>query len=206
MDAKSHILFGTALLEKCDLDTAYAPWSTTPDSDLWSFQHRYKRHRFYCLDKIFSESVITNPSLPKSDKCGIALMIASHFYLDIFNGFIFCWGLRCPSLHVPQHIASEYIDDLNYNLLNNKPDEAIETFYAKSEYLFSTLPAMTTDEAFTFLIGDISRYTPFRPTPYKAISRLQSFANSTIHYIPGSYAISFTSKYYSFLNSFFEKY
>jgi len=205
MDARSHILFGTTILSKCNLGPAYALWSTTPDTDLWSLQHRYKRHRFSVLPKIYSESITLNPSLPKSDKIAIALMILSHFYLDIFNGYIFCWGLRCPSIHIPPHVTSEYIDDLNYNLLHNKPDEAIETFFAKSESLFNTLPTMSTDEAFTFLLGDLTRYTRVLPTPHRAIQNLQSFANATIAYSPKAYTLSFTSKYYSFLNAFFQK-
>lgn len=206
MDTKSHIVFGTTLLSKCNLDPAYAQWTPTPDMDLWSIQHRYTFHRFSVLQKILSQALRLNPNLPKEDKLSIALMITSHFYLDIFNSWIFCWGLRCPSIHVPPHLAKEYLEDLHYSLLHNESNEAIETFYAKSESLFNSLPTMTTDEAFTFLIGELARYTPFRPTPNKAISHLQSFTNSTIHYFPKAYTLSFTSKYYSFLNSFFEKY
>lgn len=206
MDSLSHILFGTSILSKCNLDTAYAPWSNAPDIDLYTLLHRYTFHRFSNLDKLQTKFTILNPSIPHTDKTAISIAILSHFYLDIFNGFIFCWGLRCPSLHVPPHIATEYIDDFNYNLLHNKSDEASETFYSKSQSLFDTLPTMTTDEAFTFLISNLARYTPFRPTPNRAISHLQSFTNTTIHYIPGSFALPFTSKYYSFLNSFFEKY
>jgi len=205
MDAKSHVLFGESILEKCGLDSAYAQWSTMPDIDLATLLHRYKRHRFSVLDKIYSESIILHPNIPKEDKLAISLMITAHFYLDIFNAWIFCWGPRCPAAFVPPQVAKEYIEDLHFNLLHKEPNEAIETFYAKSESLFNALPHMSTDEAFTFLLGDLTRHTPFRPTPYRAIQHLQAFIGFPIAYTPESFALSFTATYYVFLNSFFEK-
>jgi hypothetical protein len=112
MDWRSHRLFGGILLNKAGKDRIYDSWTLAPDLDKGPL-HRWHRHRFSVLNEIYNDGMeICRPlsadgsqmdlvfdgksSLNNIDKDAIVLCVTSHFYLDMFNGFIAPFGILCP--------------------------------------------------------------------------------------------------------------
>ena len=123
MDTKSHLIFGEEICKYFDWSEDYAQWATAPDMDM-GFLHRYYRHRFSMLEAIYREYPKISHGIPTKDKKIIGTLILSHFYLDIFNGPIFCWGIWLPASHIPP----EMTDDL----LNLIIKEQEKKFYEES--------------------------------------------------------------------------
>lgn len=130
MDTKSHLIFGEEICKYFDYSEDYASWAIAPDVDA-CFLHRYYRHRFSVLEAIYKEYPKVAHGVPTKDKRIIGTLILSHFYLDIFNGPIFCWGLWLPACHIPP----EMTDDL----LNLMIKEQEKKFYEESRKRFKEI-------------------------------------------------------------------
>lgn len=91
MDEKSHELFAQVLLEHVGSTHTPTIWGTAPDLDL-KFFHRWYRHRISKLPQLYKE--INRPQDIDTEE--IALCVVSHLYLDIFNGYVFPFGLWHP--------------------------------------------------------------------------------------------------------------
>jgi len=109
MDATSHRLLGEYLCEYFGFSQKYAEWAVAPDMDL-PFLHRFWRHRFTTFESIYKEFAYMHPSVPKGSKIAIGVMLCSHFLLDIYNGFLFCWGVFFPASHIPPELLKEYLE------------------------------------------------------------------------------------------------
>jgi len=130
MDTKSHLIFGEEICRYFDWSEDYAQWAIAPDMDM-GFLHRYYRHRFSTLEAIYKEYPKISHGIPTKDKQIIGTLILSHFYLDIFNGPIFCWGIWLPANHVPP----EMTDDLLRLVVTTEP----ERFYSESRNHFRNI-------------------------------------------------------------------
>ncbi|RLG31985.1 hypothetical protein DRN97_08445 [Methanosarcinales archaeon] len=206
MDGRSHLIFGKKVLEKCGLDTAYTDWSTAPDIDL-SFFHRYWRHRFSVLNKIYEEFLRLEPTVPVKDKEAIVVAITSHFWLDIYNSWIWVWGFlpRFPALFVPKEVKKEYIEDLSIGLLAGEPEEAIKEFFEESEKLFETfIPVLTVDETLSWMLTSLKKHTYLGDSNVKAaVKSISRFMGREIKY--KDLNVKAEEKYYNFLDDFFAK-
>ncbi len=206
MDGKSHLIFGKKVLEKCGLDVAYTGWSTAPDIDL-SFLHRYWRHRFSVFNRIYEEFIRLEPAVPVKEKEAIVVAITSHFWLDIFNSWIWVWGFlpRFPALFVPKEVAKEYIEDLNIGLLAEEPKEAVKEFYEESEKLFEvSVPALTVDETLSWMLTSLKKHTYLGASNVNpAVKNISTFIGREIEY--KDITVEVEEKYYNFLNDFFAK-
>jgi hypothetical protein len=119
MDWRSHRLFGGLLLEKIGKDINYDSWSLVPDVDIGPL-HRWHRHRFSVMSSIYTEGLYVCRKILEErhidrvkirmqitdeegsaiendkDKDAIVLCVTSHFYLDMFSGFIAPFGILYP--------------------------------------------------------------------------------------------------------------
>jgi hypothetical protein len=101
MDWRSHRLFGGVLLNKVGKDINYDSWSLVPDADIGPL-HRWHRHRFSVLQEICRDGMgICPPVSDKKmvsdiDKDAVVLCVTSHFYLDMFNGYVAPFGILYP--------------------------------------------------------------------------------------------------------------
>lgn len=123
MDSESHLIFGEEICKYFGWSEDYVLWATAPDMDM-GFLHRYYRHRFVALEELYKEYPKIVSGIPIESKKIIGTLILSHFYLDIFNGPLFCWGIWLPVKHIPP----EMTDDL-LNLIVTRQEEK---FYADS--------------------------------------------------------------------------
>ena len=205
MDGRSHEILGKCILERCNLDINYTPWSVVPDDDIHKFNgvlHRFYRHRFSTIKYSFTE----HEELLENDKVAIALMITSHYWLDMFNAPIFCWGVWWPSAKMSPQIVDEIKQDKNFKLIEDKPEDVQEYFYKKSEKLFNDyIPEMNINEAFSFLIGDLARNTP-KAKSNSAIKHISTFTNVDINYTPDTFVLRTAGVYYLFLDKFLQEY
>jgi hypothetical protein len=157
MDWRSHRLFGGILLNKLEKDLNYDSWSLGPDTDIGPL-HRWYRHRFSVLNEICRDSMeICHPissetsegqigtqmldkkgSVRSIDKDAVALCITSHFYLDMFSGYIAPFGILypiCPHKTVTKNmLENKNGTKVLINELNNLPitDEFSTKFYGAS--------------------------------------------------------------------------
>jgi len=109
MDSKSHTLFAKCLLEHVEDNITSLEWGTAPDIDM-KFLHRWYRHRISVLPKIYNE--FSTPILFNPNKDSITLCILSHLYLDIFNGWVFPFGLWHP-IYPEDTIINDVLDDID---------------------------------------------------------------------------------------------
>ncbi len=99
MDERSHELFAEILLKAVGKSETSPKWGTAPDIDA-GFLHRWYRHRISVLPKVFRE--FPTPGrlhrfwISDADPDAITLCVVSHLYLDIFNGWIFPFGIWNP--------------------------------------------------------------------------------------------------------------
>lgn len=111
MDPKTHELFAQVLLDTvCETDTSSKIWGNAPDVDI-TFLHRWYRHRINVLPDIYKDS-LKNCKSETIDKDAIALCIISHMYIDIFNGWIFPFGVFYP-IYPEDTILNDVLDDLD---------------------------------------------------------------------------------------------
>jgi len=96
MDTKSHLIFGKEICRYFDWSEDYASWALAPDIDT-AFLHRYWRHHFAAIKELYKEYPKVNHGVPIENRKAIGTLILSHFYLDIFNAPIFCWGRMVTS-------------------------------------------------------------------------------------------------------------
>jgi len=146
MDSKSHQLFAKCLLEHVEDKITSPEWGTAPDIDM-KFLHRWYRHRISVLPKIYNEFI--NGFIPSSklfgfedNKDNITLCILSHLYLDIFNGWIFPFGLWNP-IYPKDTIINDVLDDIDEpsKLVKNLKNLSglttfSDMFYIESEGIF----------------------------------------------------------------------
>ena len=202
MDSQSHLLFGQVILEKLDLPREYVDWAVSPDIDMKCL-HRYLNHRFSSVSSTFSKFSTARPDLPTNNKIAIATMITSHFYLDMFSGPIWCWGIYAPAIDTPPSILSEYLKDKNYYLEKN-PDIA-DQLWKDSLKLFEThLNPSTIEQLISSFVCELGNYTPFLfPRFNYAYKHLEDFVGHSISRIACG---NVTAVYFSFLQRFFDKF
>lgn len=119
MDEKSHELFAGILLEAVENSTTSPKWGLAPDIDM-TFFHRWYRHRISVLPKIVNEfpSKIYNLDnnspyyISSQDRDAVSLCIISHLYLDIFNGWVFPFGIYHP-IYPKKTIINGVLEDIN---------------------------------------------------------------------------------------------
>ncbi len=111
MDSRSHELFAKVLLEYTERNIS-TKWATSPDMDL-KFLHRWYRHRISTLPKIYNEFITRNRLLGiKENKDEIVLCIVSHLYLDIFNSWVFPFGIWHP-IYPEDTVINKVLDDID---------------------------------------------------------------------------------------------
>lgn len=200
MDGRSHVIFGKVILEKAGLPTEYYEWATAPDIDL-EFLHRYARHRFSVIDKIYKEFRQIHPDIPCKNKEAVTLCIVSHFFLDLYNFPIWCWGLPFFASHIPPQLTHEFFEK-DKNIYFDLPPE----FYSKSERIFrKEIPETSSDALINYFLTALSRHTFLGGRPKKAAKYITKFIGREFEYKP--YLISDVSiEYFIFLNNFFKKF
>ena len=155
MDWRSHRLFGGVLLKKVGKDLNYDSWSLAPDVDIGPL-HRWHRHRFSVLNEICRDGMdICHPisdaighnekRIDNIDKDAVALCVTSHFYLDMFSGYIAPFGILypiCPDKTVTKDIlenrngTKSLIEELRTLPIT---DEFSAKFYGASKTIMNEL-------------------------------------------------------------------
>jgi len=203
MDWESHYILGKIVLNRCKKDPSYAEWSVSPDLDLGQFLHRFHRHRISTLPQIFQEYSIKHPSALVEDRLAISICILSHLYLDIFNGWVFCWGLKPPAIHMPTAVIKEYVRDLNANLFDQDPEGA-KAFYHESEIIFNELPRFSSEDAINATLTELLRFTPCCCNPATSINHISDFTGVQLEFQNSLLFSSITSRYFNFLDNFLQ--
>lgn len=212
MDWKSHRLFGGVLLEKIGKDINYDSWSLAPDVDIGPL-HRWYRHRFSVINEICKEGVdICHPtsdeitaeqigtkikahneksSVSNIDKDAVVLCITSHFYLDMFSGYIAPFGILYP-IFPNKTVTRNMLENENgpkilIKELNNLPitDKFSTKFYGSSRTIMNELVSDMTvfnlEEIVGILIYRMSTYAQMnkRDNLYKkAVSDICNFTGN----------------------------
>lgn len=111
MDKKSHEIFAKVLLEAAE-KTNVSPkiWGNAPDIDI-KFLHRWYRHRISVLPDIYKEN-LKDCKEEIVDKDAIVSCVVSHLYLDIFNGWLFPFGILHP-IYPEDSIINDLLDDID---------------------------------------------------------------------------------------------
>lgn len=166
MDWKSHGIFGGVLLDKIGKDINYNSWSLAPDIDIGPL-HRWHRHRFSVINEIYkdgmgicqpiseeisSEQIKTKIQTPNEkglvsnvDKDAVVLCVTSHFYLDVFSGYIAPFGILYP-IFPSKTVTRNILENKNgakvlIKELNELPatDEFPTKFYGASRTIMGEL-------------------------------------------------------------------
>ena len=170
MDEKSHELFAEILLEATGKSDTSPDWGTAPDIDM-QFLHRWYRHRISVLPRIYVEFP-TVERLPgfrigDADLDAIALCVVSHLYLDIFNGWVFPFGVWNP-IYPRKTVIDGVIEDADKPKLLVKElrrlageSQYTEQFYSDSRKIMEKiLPSDTSVETLTAqLVRRLAYYT-----------------------------------------------
>ena len=200
MDWYTHVNLGKALLLKSELNSEFSDWASVPDAD-FKFLHRYKYHRFSVLDKIFQ--IGQERGLRKDDKTAIALCIISHFWNDIFNAPIWCFGFPFAAYYVEIVKAEDYdiaelkkdMDALSYP---DKAVAAIKNYFEKSNKLFEeNLNGYSADELIYGLVSLTADARIFfkEGGKAKALNFVSKFINKTIPEVDLADFYDFQHKY-----------
>lgn len=194
MDEKSHELFAEILLEAAGKSHTSPKWGIAPDIDM-AFLHRWYRHRISVLPKIYAEfpTVERLPGFRVSDADldAIALCIVSHLYLDIFNGWVFPFGVWNP-IYPKKTVVDGVIEDLDKPKLLVKElrrlageSQYTEQFYSDSRKIMGKiLPCDTSVETLTAqLVRRLSYYadreTSFVQLYNKAMGQIAKFTGNS---------------------------
>lgn len=200
MDTRSHLIFGKVVLEKAGLDTGYYEWATAPDIDL-EFLHRYARHRFSVIDKIYKDFRRLHPDTPYKNKETVALCIVSHLFLDLYNFPVWCWGLPFFASHVPSELTHEFFEK-DKNIYFDLPPE----FYTKSEEIFrKEIPETSSDALINYFLTALSRHTFLGGKPKRAAKHIAKFTSKEFVY-KSNLVSDIGIEYFIFLNNFFKKF
>ena len=189
MDEKSHELFAGILLEAIGNSTTSPKWGIAPDIDM-GFFHRWYRHRISVLPKIYLE--FPSPErLPgyemkpytDADLDAITLCIVSHLYLDIFNGWVFPFGIYHP-IYPKKTIISGVLEDMNNPKLLVKQlrrlageETYLNSFYSDSEKI---VKKMVTENAKT---KDLISQMVWRLAYYADMKSRASLYDEAMHQI-----------------------
>jgi len=196
MDTESHLIFGEEICRYFGWSEDYTSWAVAPDIDV-GFLHRYHRHRFSTLESLYKEYPKLVNGIPMEDKKIIGTLILSHFYLDIFNAPIFCWGFWLPASNIPP----EMTDDLLEIAITKQKDE----FYEKSRKCFRNILSHYHDgEEFSGALLNSLRLSTYWLPSFMFLKNLKYFKGFT-----GYERISLASderynSYYFFLKSYFK--
>ena len=202
MDTGTHLIFGTTICHRLSISEDYACWSLAPDMDLDTGVHRYTHHRIACLAEIEAAYRNTHPNAPTEDKQAIAALIASHLYLDMFAGPVWCWGSLFPAMHTPPQIILEY-KNRNYYLVPYLSQEAVANLHDSSQQIFELeLPAsFTAAEFVAYVLQELARASYagsfMRKRALKPVTRYMVVP------VPSSFKSYLTNAYYRYLNEFF---
>lgn len=170
MDSRSHELFAEILLKSVNNTTVSPLWGTAPDIDM-PFLHRWRRHRISVISKTYWEFLFQSAEVLKvvkdtSNKDAVALCIASHLYLDIFNGIVFPFGL-CHPIYPEDTVISEVLDDFDEPKLLVKEisrlagsEPFLQDFYKDSKELMQGLivPNVTVESLTAQLVQRLAYY------------------------------------------------
>lgn len=200
MDRYTHVNLGNALLLKSGLNPEFTDWAGVPDYDS-NFLHRYKYHRFSVLDKIFQ--VGQEHGLRNDDKTAIALCIISHFWNDIFNAPIWCFGFPFAAYYVEIAKAEDYdIAELKKDMdalsFPDVADAAIKKYFEESNTLFEeNLNGYSADELIYGLISLTANARIFfkEGGKAKALKFVSKFTNKTISEVDLADFFEFQNKY-----------
>jgi len=200
MDGRSHVIFGKVVLEKAGLDTGYYEWATAPDIDL-NFLHRFARHRFSVIDKIYKEFRQMHPDIVYKNKEAITLCIVSHLFLDLYNFPIWCWGLPFFASHIPPELKHEFVEK-DKNIYFDLPPE----FYTQSEEIFKKeIPETSSDVLINYFLTALSGHTFLGGRPKKAAKYIAKFIGRDFEYEMNSIS-DIGIEYFIFLNNLFKKF
>lgn len=186
MDWKSHRLFGGVLLEKIGKDPNYDSWSLAPDVDMGPL-HRWHRHRFSVVNDIYKDGMNMCHPAPEGateqtsdkklehniDRDAVVLCVTSHFYLDMFSGYIAPFGILYP-IFPNKTVTKGILENENgpkilIKELSNLPilDEFSVKFYGGSMTIMNELVS----DMSTFNLEEIVGIFVYRMSTYANIGR-----------------------------------
>jgi len=128
---EGHYVFADVVCEHFNIPERYKDWCAIPDmkyfSDdhyTWLLLHRWSLHGMPNIPTCIEQGKVTGYA-PYSEKhrCAIETLVASHTYLDVFNGPV------VPSY--PNSFEFKYVDDLKWKYIKdplNDPDGLREVF------------------------------------------------------------------------------
>lgn len=198
MDERSHELFAKILLRASEKSETFCQWGKAPDIDM-TFMHRWYRHRINIIDKTALQYAESNniAKVPKKlllsnvDKDAITLCIVSHLYLDIFNGWVFPFGLWYP-IYPDKTVISGVIGDINKPKLMVKElrrlsfgGDFAKQFYEESEKIMTD--AIVTNccsterlvDSFIYMLSGYIHNSDKTKTIYKkAINDIEKFTSN----------------------------
>jgi hypothetical protein len=163
MDGWSHRIFAGILLEAVNKNTKSLNWAVAPDIDL-SFLHRWYRHRISVLPEIYDEFSAPKDVFPDYD--AITLCVVSHLYLDIFNGWVFPFGLWHP-IYPKKTLIAGVLEDIDDPKLLVKELKMLvgdvawsKAFYAGSRDLMVTFASnwQTSEDIVAAMVYRLARY------------------------------------------------
>lgn len=192
MDERSHEMFADILLEKVRISETSLKWGTAPDIDM-PFLHRWYRHRISVLPKIYKEFTLQErlPWCWTSDNMNaISLCVVSHLYLDIFNGWVFPFGIRNP-IYPRKTVINGVLEDMDKPKLLVKELRRLagegsypEQFYCSSKEIMETifLNNASVEELTSQLVRRLSIYasgqTSGDPLYSKAMQQIAEFTGN----------------------------
>ncbi len=180
MDEKSHKLFAKILLEAAGKSDTSPEWGIAPDIDM-SFLHRWYRHRVSVLPKIYVEFPLAGRlpgfRISDADLDAIALCVVSHLYLDIFNGWVFPFGIWNP-IYPQKTVIDGVIEDTGKPELLVKELRRLagesrypEKFYSDSRRIMEMI--------FPVISSGVRLSTPVEELTAHMVWRLSGYAGGT---------------------------
>lgn len=173
MDERSHKLFASILLEKAGKSKTSPEWSIAPDIDM-PFLHRWYRHRIRVLPRIYMEfptaERLSGFRISDADLDAIALCVISHLYLDIFNGWVFPFGIWNP-IYPKKTVINGVFEDIDRPRLLVKELRRLagegnypEQFYSDSRKIMENLASSDTsaEEFIAQLVRRLASYADIR--------------------------------------------
>lgn len=210
MDSGTHQLLGELICTRCNIESEYVQWSLMPDKDLQTGIHRYTYHRFSelaAMTRLFRTDntiPVSVEFVPGEDACAIAALVASHLYLDMFAGPVWCWGSLFPAFNTPPEIVREY-KNKNYYLVSNLSQEAVYELHEGVQSVFENeLPQrMQAAEFVAYAVQELAHASfagnYMRKRVLKPLARYMSCE------LPSPFKSYMTNAFYRYLNEFFKQ-
>ena len=204
MDTETHLIAAKIICDRCQIPQEYAQWAMAPDMDLGWGIHRHTYHRFSMLRWIEDRFSNELCCLPTENTTAIATMVASHLYLDMFAGPVWCWNDVFPAMYTPCEIIKEFASK-NYFLITDLSESEVDELHAiTSTLLKAKLPRVFAAQEFvSFTMRELSAHTMggiFQRWLAERWVRAYIGANK----LPSPFKSEFTAEYYQALNEFFK--